>query len=389
MAIERKNTHMKNIKILSLIFQALVILLLTSCNLGVNHSKTADLAKGDDEFSIKRGVNISHWLSQSKRKGEQRASFITEKDFGKISSLGYDHVRLPLDEMHLWSETGEKDQEAFQLVHNAIKWCKNNNLKVIADLHVVRSHYFNANYNPLWDDVSEQEKFIGFWKQISAELDAYPNNLVAYELLNEPVANNTEDWNNLIAKTMNVIRENEPNRTVIIGSNKWQSVDTFDQLILPENDKHIILSFHFYSPHVFTHYKAPWSRKVGYYTGPVHYPGHPLKPIDLVNYDSIQVKKLTDDDGDYNKDFFFDKLQQPLLVSKKYGLKLFCGEFGCYPTTDLNDRVAWYSDLTQVFEENNIAWANWDYKGDFGILDKETGLPREEIINALFKKSKL
>jgi|GEM_PF-6264040 len=31
-------------------------------------------------FRLKRGTNISHWLSQSTRRGKDRAAFFTEKD---------------------------------------------------------------------------------------------------------------------------------------------------------------------------------------------------------------------------------------------------------------------------------------------------------------------
>jgi endoglucanase len=34
-------------------------------------------------------------------------------------------------------------------------------------------------------------------------------------------------------------------------------------------------------------------------------------------------------------------------------------------------RAAWYADLISVFDEYEIGWANWDYKGSFGIVDRE------------------
>ena len=44
-----------------------------------------------------------------------------------------------------------------------------------------------------------------------------------------------------------------------------------------------------------------------------------------------------------------------------------------------------------MFEENNIAWCNWEYKGDFGILffdfDKNISLaPDTGLINALMRR---
>ncbi len=34
-------------------------------------------------------------------------------------------------------------------------------------------------------------------------------------------------------------------------------------------------------------------------------------------------------------------------------------------------RLQWYRDVKSVLEENNIGWATWDYKGGFGIINKE------------------
>lgn len=49
-------------------------------------------------LKIKRGTNISHRLSQSDRRGSERENFITEKDMDLIAEVGYDHIRLPVDE---------------------------------------------------------------------------------------------------------------------------------------------------------------------------------------------------------------------------------------------------------------------------------------------------
>ena len=45
-----------------------------------------------NNFSVKRGVNISHWLSQSNVRGENRAVFFTEADVKFLSEVGFDHL---------------------------------------------------------------------------------------------------------------------------------------------------------------------------------------------------------------------------------------------------------------------------------------------------------
>ena len=51
------------------------------------------------EFSgFQKGVNLGGWISQfAKYDDEHFKTFITEKDIAFISSLGFDHVRVPVD----------------------------------------------------------------------------------------------------------------------------------------------------------------------------------------------------------------------------------------------------------------------------------------------------
>ena len=59
-----------------------------------------------NNFRIKRGTNISHWLSQSEQRGEARRLHIQEDDFARLESLGFDFVRIPIDEEQFWDEKG-------------------------------------------------------------------------------------------------------------------------------------------------------------------------------------------------------------------------------------------------------------------------------------------
>jgi endoglucanase len=208
-------------------------------------------AKYADNFKIRAGVNISHWLSQSLERGEERAKYITAADFDSIASAGFDHVRIPVDEVQLWDSSGNKHKDAFDLLHNAIKWALKNNLRVIVDLHIIRSFYFNAASNPLWTNKAAQQKLIKMWMQLSEELHQYPDSMVAYEILNEPTAKNPEDWNIVLNKVLKAIREKEPKRIVVIGSNMWQNAGTFPELRFPQNDFKfsLLYSYGAYSSH--------------------------------------------------------------------------------------------------------------------------------------------
>jgi len=324
-------------------------------------------------FNIAKGTNIAHWLSQSNRRGNERATFFTAADVAFIKHSGFDHIRLPIDEEQLWDEQGHPYSEAFSLLASCLGWCRDWDLKVVVDLHILRSHHFNAQEKPLWTKPAEQDKFIGLWKELSSFLNRWPNNMVAYEFMNEPVADDPEQWNRLLARVRDSIRAWEPERVLVIGSNRWQSAQTFDQLRIPAGDRNIILSFHFYEPFYLSHYQASWTRLKDF-KGQVNYPGQIV-----INGSTPEEQRI------YTRDTLEKMMAKPLHLADSLKLRLYCGEFGIIDKAPIEAKLAWYRDMVGIFKKHKIAYANWNYKtGSFGIVDKDIK-PDEKMLGILNK----
>lgn len=503
-------------------------------------------------FEINRGVNISNWLSQSDARGEERKNYFTEAEVQQLAGFGFDHIRLPADEEQLFTEDGQKVPEAFELLHNAIKWCEKANMRVIVDMHILRSHYFNAgsgvtviksfkdtfedgttsgwfsyngseltatvvdnpekdNINPsqkvlrlnktsntewmagakdiavplgmgdtqfkylrmkvrknikttmtielqdengvsaytgyatvnpdkwemvsipldkmngnykrlvlrpdngpaelfiddiffstsnegdnseivietdntplLWKDKEAQYKYIDLWKVLADDLKTYPNDLVAYELLNEPVAPYASQWNSLSAQLIRELRQTEPERKLVIGSNKWQGVNTFNELTVPANDPNIILSFHFYNPHLFTHYKAEWTDMKDLNVA-IHYPGELIEQEGYAKLSDDEKKIVDPYMGTYNKAVLESLVKKAMDQAGKYNLQLHCGEFGCYNKTPRADKINWLQDIISIFRDHNIAYSYWEYKAGFGFCNSKGEVIDQEVLNLLTK----
>jgi len=330
-------------------------------------------------FEVKNGVNISHWLSQSEQRGERRRTYFTRADVEFIASQGYDHIRFPIDEVQMFTESGEKEPEAFALLHAALGWCEEFKLRAVVDLHILRSHYFNAAEKPLFTDPKAQEQFYECWRKISSELSKYSVDKVAYEPMNEPVADDPEVWNVILNRCVAVIRELEPERTIVMGSNRWQSYTTVKDLRVPANDPNILISFHYYDPFMLTHYKASWTHMKDM-TVPVHYPGQLIANEDMASAGNYAREGRTV----FNIDVMERHFLQVVEIAKKHDLKLYCGEYGVINTAPDADKIRWYKDMHTLFERHGIARANWDYKGGFGII--RNGQPQTEMINAILGK---
>jgi endoglucanase len=322
-------------------------------------------------FTLRRGTNISHWLSQSKRRGAERRGFFTGEDIEWLAGCGFDHLRIPVDEEQLWDEGGCEESEAWDLLDAALDGCAVHGLRAIVDLHILRSHYFNSRDGEprLFTDPLAAAQFADRWRALAGRLGGRPRDRVAYELLNEPVATDPADWNRVARLALAAIRESDPGRTVLLGSNRWNQVQTFPDLEIPA-DPALVLTCHYYNPMPLTHYRAPWWTG-GFYDGPVVYPGIPIPAENLAALDPGQRAILEPELRPHGPDTMRADLGIALSVARRHDLPLHCGEFGCFDAAPRELRQQWYRDLLAVFDELGIAWSSWDYRGRFGVRDAD------------------
>jgi endoglucanase len=124
----------------------------------------------------------------------------------------------------------------------------------------------------------------------------------------------------------------------------------------------------------------------------VHYPGRTVTdeelaalPADIAAVVKNDAKSATTEV--YNAQKLDQDFQKPLAFARRHGLKLYCGEWGALSNAPKADRLRWYQDMVSVLEKNNIAWANWDYKGGgFGFTNNEGENYQPEIIKILTGK---
>jgi len=100
---------------------------------------------------------------------------------------------------------------------------------------------------------------VGMWEQIAARYADQPGE-VYFELFNEPhrrFSQQPELWNDIAAELLEVVRRENPTRSVLIGPVGFNSIDELDTLVLPD-DPYIITTVHLYEPFSFTHQGAEW-----------------------------------------------------------------------------------------------------------------------------------
>ncbi len=314
---------------------------------------------------FKKGVNISHWLSQNHAERPYGAPWFSEEDVAWIAAQGFDHIRYPVDG-RLWLKAdGSLDTEKLKPLDAALAWTKAKGLGAILDMHFLPGADFNneARDTRVFEDPVLMAKVASFWGKVAAVYAGHGPYL-RFELLNEAVARENKQVNVFHRAMLAEVRKTNPTRVVYVGSNRWNGFSTIADLELPK-DPHVAVTLHFYEPMVFTHQRASWVEFKDNMP-PVSFPGRapnltPYVPAGHWALSSSE-KELTvaQVDEAFAKVAAWAKQQAP-------GREIHIGEFGVYRTADDASKARWITAVREACERHGFGWAVWDYQGGFAV----------------------
>nr|ACA61165.1 cellulase [uncultured microorganism] len=317
------------------------------------------------------GANLGHWISQYEGRGKEHFdNYIIASDFDQMRSWGLDHVRLPVDYPLFERDDapGQYLEEGLHYIDWALEQCRRNGLNLVLDLHKTPGFFFfdnkEAGKNDLFNSPAKQERFLNIWRMFAKRYAGEGDNL-AFELLNELVCEDSAPWNALWPKAVAAIREISPKRKIVVGSNRWNSVDELKNLTLTD-DPNVIYNFHCYAPIVFTHQRAGWEDWLVSYQTSVVYPV-PVEEhrvfLEKHNPTFLEKYKVID------RAAMADILRPAAEFIAAHQRPLYCGEYGVIANADLGSTVRWLDDITSIFNELGIGHAVWSYRGFAKVTD--------------------
>ena len=337
------------------------------------------------------GVNLGGWISQYHAfDHEHFGSFITEKDIRQIASWGMDHIRLPVDYPVLEDDSRPKvyREDGFAYPDSCIEWCKKYGLNIVLDLHKAPGYSFGTlDTNSLFDDPAMADRFVSLWKAIASRYSSEGENVIL-ELLNEVVEPTSDRWNKLAHETVAAIREIDKDRDIIIGGNHYNSIDMLKEIQLVKDDPHIVYTFHFYLPFLFTHQKASWTPVVRNYNQEVSYPGkcpglkefldsHPEYKEGYEAFTGLQM----------DKELMIRDIKPAVDFIGSTHESVYCGEYGVIDHAPLASRINWHRDFADIMKQLEIGRACWSYKQmSFGLVDKNSNVINEELVKIVSEK---
>lgn len=299
-----------------------------------------------------RGINLGNAL-EAPEEGEWGIR-LEEEYFRIIQEGGFNSVRVPIR----WNAHAQEsapytiDEAFFERVDWVLEQALENDLSIILNLH----HYDAIMSSP----ADHKERFLAIWRQIAARYQGAPDSLY-FELLNEPNGNisSTGAWNEIAAEGIAAIRETNPTRTLIIGPGEWNSISQLKYLQLPEGDRNIIVTFHFYAPFEFTHQGAEWVQNSNAWLG--------------IQWKGTQAEQAV----------LLRELDTAARWSEKNGRPLLMGEFGAYSKAGMESRQRWTAFMARSAEERGFSWAYWEFASGFGAYDLNQRKWNDPIYTAL------
>jgi aryl-phospho-beta-D-glucosidase BglC (GH1 family) len=299
-----------------------------------------------------RGVNLGNAL-EAPKEGDWGV-VLKEEYFKKIAAAGFNSVRIPVR----WSAHADEappyriDPKFFERVDWAIDQALKNHLIPVVNMH----HYMELFAEP----DKHSERFLALWQQIAEHYKDYPPEL-ALELLNEPNDKLTADkWNKLLDEAVKVVRRSNPTREIVIGPVGWNGIGDLPTLVLPEGDRHLIVTVHYYSPFQFTHQGAEWAGAEAQKWLGNKWTGAKAE----------QQAVLLD-------------LDKAITWAVEHQRPLYLGEFGAYSKADMESRARWTAFVADEALKLKMGFAYWEFCSGFGVYNPQKNQWIEPLKQAL------
>ena len=298
---------------------------------------------------FQRGVNVLGYDPFWKDPAQARFQW---RHFAEIRRAGFDHVRVNLFAFDHMDASHRLRPEWLERLDVVVREAQAAGLGVILDQH---------DFSACAKDVPLcRVRLAAFWRQVAPRFRNAPAN-VAFELLNEPHEALNPVWNDFLLDLLAVVRQTNPTRTVVIGPTSWNSFRDLPKLVLPPDDRNILVAFHYYDPFHFTHQGATWA-------------GEEVKTLKGITWGSAADRAQLDAD--------FDKVAAWSAANRR---PIYLGEFGAYDKsgTPLAMRVAYTQAVARAAERRGFGWAYWQFDSDFIAWDMARDTWFEPIRGAL------
>jgi endoglucanase len=163
-----------------------------------------------------------------------------------------------------------------------------------------------------------------------------------------------------LAEAIKIVRRTNPKREIVVGPVGWNGINDLASLELPKDDKHLIVTVHYYSPFQFTHQGAEWAGAEARKWLGTKWTGSKL-----------EQQAVTRD------------LDKAITWAVEHRRPLYLGEFGAYSRADLESRARWTRFVAEEAMKRKMGFAYWEFCSGFGVYDPQRNQWIEPLKEAL------
>ena len=377
---------------------------------------------------LRRGINLHNLMNwpDARREGDHTAYVwpafqgsrygMTDDELRALVSAGFDFARLTVDPSIFIEATGANAAAIEQHAKDTVARLLHHGLAVVFDLHPVAVNPVYAPGNLVRDETSPQFRaYADMVARMALMLDGFPQDRVAFELMNEPLVLGTAPadmrrWQAMLEILHGKARSGSASLPLILSGAQGSDRKALTLLDLrPFRQSNVLYTFHYYEPFAFTHQGVP--RLQTQCLSDLHWPeddanadealaraqaciaSAPVGPAerDTLGRDTDHLVKGYKRwrFGAANAERGFDEVGRWAADNGIANARILLGEFGCVSSMAgpaLRDqRASWLRNVVRNAERLGFAWAYWAYKGLGGmqLLDPETGTLDAETLDAL------
>lgn len=306
------------------------------------------------------GINLNAVVDGNLHPGYECDAPLADDEIRSIAEVGFKSIRLDV----CWAKHASFeypytiDPAFFAKVDHIVDVALDAGLAVSIDQH----YYPYINMGGGDDNISENdnyERLVSFWEQIARHYKDYSDETLFFDLLNEPNPHMGADkWNEMIARLIKTIRPINPGRTIIVGTPNLGQHWTLNYLDFPKDEWNLIVEFHYYLPHLFTHQGLAYAM---------------AEQSKNVAWNSTEEEKAPIlSDLDYCKKWG-DRNGRPLNM----------GEYGAVNTADEASRCRYIGFVLDQARSRGFSSHLWGYREPFMIRDEKTGEWIQPILDAM------
>ncbi len=360
-----------------------------------------DLNQEQITAAMGAGWNLGNQLEATNEAGEPNETawgnpVIRKELLQTVKKAGFKSVRIPISYLtKIGPQTTYKIDEAWlNRIKEVVDYAIEEDLYVIINMHA--DGYYDT-VKGAWLDCSASyqttivNKFKACWKQIAEKFANYDEHLI-FESMNEvgasgtpteTVYNNINNYNQVFVDTVRQTSENNSKRWLLVpgwytninytvGSYFAIPSDTYRDTSIPESEKRIMVSVHYYDP---------WDFCGDDTSGSYSQWGDDGNPNKKVNWNS-------------DEDYMEGQLKKVYDKFVSAGYPVIIGEYGCINKTATDAantiyRAHYVGTMCKLAKEYGcvpVYWDNGAVGNSFGLINRNTyKIEQPEMIDAMME----